>query len=172
MDRGFIQALCIAEAAALLASCGGSQPPIGVPGAMPPSHATAEGAAHGKSWMLSEAKNQDLLYISSPLRSEVDVFTFPQAILVERLKNLSVASGLCSDKAGNVWVVTQDTSGVGTLIEFAHGSKSPITTLSIPGSRPSGCAVDPSTGDLAVGHSNNEVSVYPNAQGTPATYSD
>jgi hypothetical protein len=41
MNRGFIGALCLSVAFAFLAGCGGSQPPIGAPGAMPQSRARA-----------------------------------------------------------------------------------------------------------------------------------
>ena len=43
------------RAAALLAACGGSQPPIGAPGAIPQSPAIAQHATRGKSWMLPGA---------------------------------------------------------------------------------------------------------------------
>ena len=41
-------------AAALLAGCGGSQPPIGAPGAIPQSRVAASPAERGGSWMLPE----------------------------------------------------------------------------------------------------------------------
>jgi len=41
-------ALSMGVAAALLAACGGSQPPIGAPGTMPQSAAIAQHAARGK----------------------------------------------------------------------------------------------------------------------------
>jgi hypothetical protein len=43
-------------AATLLAGCGGSQPPIGAPGAMPQSRAIAAHAGRGGSWMLSKTQ--------------------------------------------------------------------------------------------------------------------
>jgi hypothetical protein len=43
-------ALCNGVAVALLAGCGGSQPPIGVPGAMPQTSASARHAERGMSW--------------------------------------------------------------------------------------------------------------------------
>ena len=57
-------ALTSCVAAAMLTGCGGSQPPIGAPGAMPQTSAIATHADRGKSWMLPEAKSQDLLYVS------------------------------------------------------------------------------------------------------------
>jgi hypothetical protein len=44
---------------ALLAGCGGSQPPIGAPGAMPQSPASTAHATHGTSWMLPDQKRLD-----------------------------------------------------------------------------------------------------------------
>ena len=51
--------------AAMLAGCGGSQPPIGATGAMPQTSAVATHADRGKSWMLPEATSQDLLYVTN-----------------------------------------------------------------------------------------------------------
>jgi hypothetical protein len=45
------------------------QPPIGAPGAMPQGHAIATHAERGKSWMLPEAKTEDLLYASQKERT-------------------------------------------------------------------------------------------------------
>jgi len=50
-------ALSSCVAAAMLAACGGSQPPIGAPGAMPQSRAIVTHASRGGSWMLPEAKD-------------------------------------------------------------------------------------------------------------------
>jgi hypothetical protein len=49
-------AFSIATAAALLAGCGESQPPIGVPGAMPQSRRNAAHTERSGSWTLPEAK--------------------------------------------------------------------------------------------------------------------
>ena len=48
-------ALAMGVAAALLAGYGGLQPPIGIPGAVPQSRATATHADRARSWMLPEA---------------------------------------------------------------------------------------------------------------------
>jgi len=58
-------ALGSCAAVALLVGCGGSQPPIGAPGAMPQTMATAARFDRGNSWMLPEAKSSDLLYVST-----------------------------------------------------------------------------------------------------------
>ena len=60
MKRPFLSylALSISATAAMLLGCGGSQPPIDAPGAMPQSRAIATYAERGGSWMLPEAKHQ------------------------------------------------------------------------------------------------------------------
>jgi hypothetical protein len=50
--RSIYCALAIGAAAATLAGCGGSQPPMGAPGATPQSRAVAARVSHGKPWML------------------------------------------------------------------------------------------------------------------------
>jgi hypothetical protein len=51
-DFGRCALTCCVGAAAMLAGCGGSQPPIGAPGAIPEASAIAPHAVRGKSWML------------------------------------------------------------------------------------------------------------------------
>lgn len=48
--------------AGAVVGCGGSQPPIGAPDAMPQSRAVAAHADSAGSWMLPEAKSEALLY--------------------------------------------------------------------------------------------------------------
>ena len=67
-------------AAALLAGCGGLQPPIGAPGAMPQSSTLARHTDGGQSWMLPGAKSQDLIYSSHP--EGVAVYSYPADKLV------------------------------------------------------------------------------------------
>jgi hypothetical protein len=61
------RALLCCAAIAMLASCGGSPPPIGASGAMTQTTAIATHADRGKSWMLPGAKSEDLLYVSDQL---------------------------------------------------------------------------------------------------------
>lgn len=171
--------LLISAATALVAGCGGSQPPIGAPGAMPQSHTNAEHAAHGKSWMLPEAKSDDLLYVSTPT-SNVFVYSYPRLKLVGELEHLNYqAGGLCSDSNGNVFIPTYSQSVVGSVFKFAHGGSTPIAILGDPGAA-IGCSVDPTTGNLGVVNSfdlnqprnSADLAVYASAQGTPTLYTD
>lgn len=77
---------------------------------------------------------------------------------------------VCSDNQGNVWL-----TGQYEMLEFAHGGTAPVVTLELPGtnSEPVDCAVDPTTGSLAVTvytESRFELDVFADAQGTPAVY--
>lgn len=132
-------------AVALLAGCGGSQPPIAVPSAMQQAGDRAPHTDRSASWMLPEANNVDLLYVGN-LDAGVTVYTYPQGKLVGNLKGFNEPRGLCVDKAGNVFIT--DFNG-GKIVEYAHGGTKPIATLRDDGS-PYGCAIDPTTGNLAV----------------------
>jgi len=161
------RAFSIGIVAALLTACGGSQSPIGAPGVMPQTSAAAKPAARSGSWMLPEAKGGDLIYVSSPYT--VGIYSVSGS-LVGVIKNV-LPTGLCSDASGNVWV----TDG-GSVQEYAHGATTPVAELDTPGVS-NGCAVDPTTGDLAVadipyGSHPGNVAVYTNAQGSPAVYTD
>ena len=163
-------ALTIGVTAALLAGCGGSQSPIGAP-PVPQSHALAGYADHGGSWMLPEAKSQDLLYISaSPYwpNGDVYVYTYPQGHLVGDLSGLFKPVGECADSQGNVFVVTLSSASTSSNVyEYAHGGTTPIATLSDPNVALS-CAIDPQTGNLAAG--GDGVAIFSSAQGIPAIY--
>jgi hypothetical protein len=62
---------------AMLAGCGGSQPPIGAPGAAPQSRGIATRAEVLGSWMLPEARAEGLLYVSAHVAyQESDVYVY------------------------------------------------------------------------------------------------
>ena len=81
-------ALSSCVVAAMLAGCGGSQPPIGAPGAMPGASAIATHADRGTSWMVPSTASQDLTDAISAHRSEYhQLFVF------------GTSSGKCPDGA-------------------------------------------------------------------------
>src|ERR1700734_1697106 len=113
------RALSLGAAAALLAGCGGSQPPIGAPGAVPQRRAIATHAERGGSWMLPEAKGKDLLYVSSDSNGSVDVYSYPQLKRVGKLSRLnSAAAGECIDKMGDVFITTSNEQNSSTIYEY------------------------------------------------------
>lgn len=162
-------ALSLNCSAVLLAGCGASEPPTSARGTMPPSQTSAT-AKRGNSWMLPEATQRNLLYVgvieSDTQLGEVYVFLYPSGKLVGALTGFQNPEGICSDASGNVFVTDADAADI---IEYAHGGTTPIKTLLDTG-RPSGCWVDPTTGDLAVSNYSSFVSVYKSATGDPINY--
>jgi hypothetical protein len=154
-------------AATLFAGCGGSQPPIGAPGAMSQSARGAIGST------------DDLVYVGSASRA-IEVFSYPG---LQYKETFSVPAGgaarLCSDSQGDVFAVTAFANANQAYIyEYAHGETTPVQTLDLTYDYvPTGCSSDPTTGDLAVTeYSTNSgsanVAVYQGAQGMPSIYAD
>jgi hypothetical protein len=172
-------ALCICAPAALLAGCGGSQPPIGAPGAMPLSSQIATHAKRGGSWMLPEAKSEDLLYVSDDERQDVAVYSYPGGKLVGVLSHhIYAPAGECVDRQGDVFVID---NGPSQILEYAHGGIRPIARLSNSAYHMGNCSVDPTTGNLAVANGycisscytyDGNIAVYTAAQGKPTYYND
>ncbi len=160
-------ALGISAVVALLAGCGGSQPPIGAPGAMLQSRTIATRAAHGKSWMLPEAKGQDLIYATGGCEGTC-ILSYPQGKLVGEISGYqgNGLSGDCSDGAGNVYI-----SNNTAVVEFAHGGTTPIASFALPQGDAEGCAIDPKTGNLAVVFGFTGIAVFSNGLSMPTVYS-
>jgi hypothetical protein len=120
-----------------------------------------------------------LLYVSDSGDNDVYVFSIPHGRLVGTLTGFRGAAGVCSDKAGNVFVVDYQAAGIK---EYRHGGKLPIAVLNDPNASPIACSVDPTTGNLAVtnqqtvnGSGRTEpgnVVIYAHARGTPQAYTD
>lgn len=159
------------SAAALLAACGASEAPVGLPDAMPRRALIAQQSDGSRSWMLPEARSQDLLYITNPHppNSKVFVFSYPRGKLVGVLRfGYGLPGAECSDKDGNVFITD------GNVLEYAHGGKKPIETLGYHPYPAGDCSWDPTTGNLAVlydyGVYEGWVAIYQHATGTPTLY--
>ena len=152
-------ALAIGAAAALLGGCGGSQLPIGAPGAMARTHAIVVRVDRANSQVVrapaKDGWSGDLLYVATG--GDVYVLSYPSGKVVGRLGFPGYS--LCSDNHGNVFVVGGDQA----VAEYSHRGKL-VETLSIY-DVPSGCSVDPTTGNLAVPtYDYSCVYIYPDAQ--------
>src|SRR5579862_7215229 len=161
------------SAAALLAACGGSQPSIGAPGAIPQSRTIATHAQRDGSWMLPAAMNVErLLYVSDWFAFAVQVYNYDTGQEVGTLTSFDEPAGQCVDKNGNIWITE---FGQEEVVEYAHGGDSPIKTLVTDGPG-IGCAIDPTTGNLAVVNfkagSGSDVQIWKNASGLPTDYSN
>ncbi|MGA9418534.1 MAG: hypothetical protein WBV40_05240, partial [Candidatus Cybelea sp.] len=149
-------ALSVGVAAALLASCGRSQPPIGAPGSAPQGRAVVAHAERGGSWMLPEAQHRALLYVTAQYYGPTYVYTFPGGKLVGGLSNIGYTYGLCSNANGDVFITDQSE---GAIYEYPHGLAKRIAALGDPQGAPYGCSVDSTTGDLAA-TSGTGVAIY------------
>lgn len=149
--RAFIFGVCLAASSA----CSGFQP---LTPARSLSPASRSGAEHG-----------DLLYVSDLGRNAVLYYTYPQGKLVGTLTGFAAASTLCADRAGDVFIVDL----TGPVYVYAHGGAAPIRKLTGSG-EPDGCAIDPTTGNLAVTNESSylygTITIYPKAKGGPKTY--
>jgi hypothetical protein len=159
--------------AAVLAGCSSASLP-GTSAASVAQQASHVQTATRGSWMSPQAKKQSLIYVSSVLTNDVYVYSYSSQQLVGTLTGFNTPYGLCSDKAGNVWIAND---GGSQMVEYAHGGTSSISTLSDASEYPEGCAVDPATGNLAVANFSSNtgggnVVVYAGAQGSPQAYSD
>lgn len=156
-----------------IAACGGVSSPFDA--AQGDSARLAQGdnarPALAKSWMLPEAKNEALLYVSNVYT--ITVYSYPQGKLVGTLSNFYKPYGECVDPSGNVYITD---SSFGKIYEYAHGGTKPIKTLKDPSYVPYGCAVDPTTGNLAVANYSNgsaregDLAIYRKAKGYPVSY--
>lgn|SRR5579862_1302273 len=129
--------------------------------------------SNGVSWMEPSAKSaSQLLYVSDLGTFDVYVYRFPSLKLTGKLHGLRDPQGECADASGNVWIAE---TGSSQMLEYAHGQDKPIATLGDPIGYPAGCAVDPSSGDLAVTNlydfgGSGSVLIYRRARGTPKVY--
>jgi DNA-binding beta-propeller fold protein YncE len=151
--------------------CGQSMPPgIAAFSAGP----AMQSVKPGQSWIAPDARHSALLYVSDLRNERIDVFSYPLGVPKGKLTGFSAPHGLCSDAAGHVYIVNE---GASQILEYAHGGTIPIKTLSDPGYFPSGCSIDPTTGNLAVTNITSMTSapgslaIYTHASGTPKLYS-
>ncbi len=165
-------ALCL-----ILSGCGGFQAPAASP-AVPPSFAEFRNGTIPKhpdraaSW-IAPATQKEILYLSDAGADAVYLYAYPSVRRIGKLTNLQDPSGLCTDAAGNVWVVE---TGISHIVKYAHAGTKKIANLTDSGFHDLlGCSVDPTTGNLAVADlgdptGGGNVAIYADAKGTPKRY--
>ena len=123
------------------------------------------------------AKSGALIYTGS------NVYDLATGKQVGQLSGFDVhftSEGLCTDKAGDVFVsgmLVRSAAVYGSAAyEFTHGSFTPIGMVS-ESYAAIGCAVDPATGNLAISNLNSKgnvfrgsVAIFSKAQGNPTYY--
>jgi hypothetical protein len=168
-------ALTLCAALAICAGCSGIQPaqenrpaPIA---ALQPA-ATAARPEHGRSWMSPAARRiPKLVYVSDWSTNDVFVYDYASGKQVGLLTGFTSPYGQCVDAKGDVWIAD---SGATSVVEYAHGAKRAVQTLTTDGS-PWGCSIDPVSGDLAVANFSNgdkagNLEVFTNPSQKPAEY--
>ncbi len=172
--RRFAFSVCVA--ALLLGGCGGSARQVDDVATIPASQATIQQSVADRSSMHPAAKSGDLIYMSRYASQTVEISTYPKGKPVSTLTGFLQVGGLCTDTKNDVWVVDV---GLGRLVEYAHGASEPLRTIKdgngeYGGPGLSSCAVDPTTGDLAVPEQNGEytgdIAIYKAARGRPQRF--
>ena len=132
--------------AALLNGCGGSTIPAAAPASTDvlARRVIPDGRP---SWMSPDAKKIPLLYVSDLGTGDVYIYAYRTGVLKGTLTGFNRPWGLCTDGVGNVYVTD---NAAARIRKYAHGGTKPIAVLKDPGETPGGCAVDPTTGDLAI----------------------
>src|ERR1700722_4048937 len=126
----------------------------------------AQKSSHRISWMGRGLRSRDLLYVSNE-NGTVNIYRYWQHTIVGVLTNFVQPEGICSDRAGNVYIVDRHNK---TISEYAHAGQKLIKILDDP-QAPWACSVDPASGDLAVANWRKEsVAIYKDAMGTPQLY--
>ncbi len=153
--------LIVSGVFSLLPGCGGSQPPIAEPGAMPQSRTVTQQAG-------------DLIYAGGFDR--IYVLTFPEDKLVATIHDGLDHGDLCSDADGNVFVPAHDPNANTAVIdEYAHGATTPTRLVALPNREFGACSIDPTSGSLAAteyddsGH-HGKIAIFKNATGEPQYY--
>lgn len=182
MSLNRLALLSPAVAVALCTACSGTSSPFSPITSSqslsetPRSPISASRVNGQRSWMDPDARKHALLYVSGNQSSPaVYVYSYPVGKLVGRLTTFTSPAGDCADATGHVWITD---GGAAQIVEYAHGGKTPIATLSDAGQIPNGCAVDPRSGDLSVTNyasttfGPGSVSIYRMAAGVPKMYAD
>lgn len=129
---------------------------------------------HRRSWISRDIKSvHKLLFVSDAL-GVVWVYKMPGLEIKGILTGFQAPNGMCSDGKGSVWITM---SGFEQIWKLAHDG-TVISILQDTIGTPIGCAVDPTTGNLAVSNVGNNspppiggsILVYPRATGVPAEY--
>lgn len=93
----------------------------------------------------------------------VRIYSYPKAKLLGRLTGFGSLYGDCADQKGDVFIVDY---GKATVFEYARGGTVPIAVLHDNGYSPTGCSIDPTTGNVAVAN----FYAYNYSSGTVAIY--
>ncbi len=126
------RSLNICAALTLLVGCGGGRATLTPEGGSLPAH---------------ERNAAGPLIYAVENNATVAIYSYPKPKLVATLTGFGDLYGACADQEGDVFIVDY---GKAAVFEYAAGGTVPIAVLSDPGYTPTGCSVDPTTGNVAV----------------------
>jgi hypothetical protein len=134
----------------------------------------ARGPDRRRSWISPDIESVHKLLFVSDAFGVVWVYKMPSLEIKGILTGFQAINGDCSDHKGNVWVAM---SGFEQIWKLAHDGTI-VSILQDTIGIPIGCAVDPTTGNLAVSNVGNNnppptggsVLVYRHATGVPTEY--
>jgi sugar lactone lactonase YvrE len=160
--------LRISVAAAMLTGCGGSQPPIGAPGAMPQSHAIAT-HADAQEYRVSGP----LLYVVNfnPGYNDVTVYhaRARDPSPIETITDgLFEPAGNCIDRNGSLYVTNEPASSLGWVLVYPLGQTKPSKRITKGINIPKDCAID-AHGNLWVANIGGSVTEYKEGSAKLAT---
>jgi hypothetical protein len=138
-------ALGMFTAIAMLAGCGGSQPPIGAPGTMAQSHIATPGS---KTYNVTGP----LLYVTNYTYNSVTVYHASgkdPAPIATISDGLNAPSGDCLDSHGTLYVTNQPASNGGWVAAYRLGKTEPSMVITKGINTAAFCAID-SNGNLWV----------------------
>jgi hypothetical protein len=115
-------ALSISIAAAMLAACGGSEPPVGAPGAIPLAAKVSPGST-----------SPPYLYVSNTATAEYPVNIFlrddPLKGIIHHLGRVLAPSGIFIDSKGIIYVTTAWESGDNSAWAYKRGAPQAVSHL-------------------------------------------
>lgn len=162
MKHSYFRALACSLAVAIPASCTASQPQVAPLGVVAQRRVQTDGGP----------SNQDLLYVSNG-NDEVTVYNYSTQKLVRVLTNFTKPRGECTDAEGNVYITDYTAQ---QILEYAHGGAKPIEKFDDSPDSPYSCAIDPTTGKLAVanddGSTQGNIAIWATATTPRTTYTD
>jgi DNA-binding beta-propeller fold protein YncE len=158
--------------ATLLAGCGGSQPPVGVPGAVPQSREMARWDTNAAPAYKASKPLLFVVNFDSPPYDAVTIYdprvnnAGPLAVINT---GLSSPNGDCVDGDGTLYVGSDPGSGPGWIAEYALGQTKPFKTITDGIDGPALCAID-SAGNLWVANNGGPATVTEYLRGSTSPH--
>jgi hypothetical protein len=161
-------------AAAMLAGCGGSRPPISALGTVPQNRIEERSLAR-----MASSSGDALIYAFNQAQGgSADIFDYPSGKLVDSFQFSPTldARGACSDSQGNVYLSGDTLSGsniVPSISKYPYGATSPTASVELSSNGTAlSCSVDSGTANVAAivrGQASGRysVAVWSDFQGTP-----